>query len=327
MARRIRYPRALRGRSVRMDAEASETRSPPGRVRSDPHDRDQGRSRPAGDALSVPTRRTDPMAYPPGMPAPLWLGKILGWKSATAKSRARCMTLFGEPLAPNIADVGSIESLRLAGEAYRILGIERVSNESLADTDTGSSLEILVSNDLDAQLGALDESRKWQVRRGGLASTFAQFQHLAELQRLLDEQPTLRATVGHDYQVKTDVYVGLPDPRPGGRPFLHAAISCKWTIRSDRVQNVRHEFNTLVKSRRGRLPHLVLVTAEPLPSRVISIARGTGEVDAVYHLLFDEISSAVASTASDRQLQDWEEMLSQGRLRPYHALAQDLTLS
>jgi hypothetical protein len=26
-----------------------------------------------------------------------------------------------------------------------------------------------------------------------------------------------------------------------GLPPLHAAISCKWTIRSDRVQNIRHE--------------------------------------------------------------------------------------
>lgn len=237
------------------------------------------------------------------------------------------MSLFGEAHAPNIADVGSLESLRLAGEAYRSIGIERVTNEQLSDTDTGASLEAAVATDLDTRLVQLDDHRLWQVRRGGLASNYSQFQHLGELQRLLDQQPTLRATVGHDYQVRTDVYVGLPGPIAGGAQFLHAAISCKWTIRSDRVQNVRHEFNTLVRSRRGRLPHLVLVTAEPLPSRVISIARGTGEVDAVYHLLFDELTKAVAGSASVRQVQAWEEMLSQGRLKPYDSLAIDLTQS
>jgi NgoMIV restriction enzyme len=260
------------------------------------------------------------------MPAPAWLTPILGWKPATEKSSARCAKLFGLPHAPNIADVGGIESLRLAGEIYRVLGIESVTNEQLSDTDTGSSLEVAVACDLDTRLPELDVHRDWQVRRGGDVSTYSQFRHLGELQRLLDEQPTLRATVGHDYRVKTDVYVGLPGP-PADAPFLHAAISCKWTIRSDRVQNVRHEFNTLVRSRRGRLPHLVLVTAEPLPSRVISIARGTGEVDTVYHLLFEELGAAVAAVGSDRQRQDWQEMLSQGRLKPYSSMALDLTLS
>ena len=261
------------------------------------------------------------------MTAPVWLRSMLGWKPATAKSRVRCETLFGRAWAPNIADVGSVESLRIAGAAYQALGIERESHESLADTDTGSSLERAVEDDLRLCLQKLDNDRGWLVRRGGHASAYAQFSHLAELQRLLDSQVTLRATLGNDYQVKTDVYVGLPGPDVAYEPFLHAGISCKWTIRSDRVQNVRHEFNTLVRNRRGRLPHLVLVTAEPLPSRVISIARGTGELDAVYHLLFYELDAAVASEASAKQRDDWREMVDQRRLKPYSSLAEDLTLS
>jgi NgoMIV restriction enzyme len=256
-----------------------------------------------------------------------WLLDLLGWKPATAKSAARCRALFGEAHAPNIADVGSVESLKLAAEVYRALGVDRITNVQLADTDTGSSLEIAVANDLDRRLLEMDPNRSWLVRRGGWASDYLQFQHLGELQHLLEAQPTLRATVGHDYQVKTDVYVGLPGPRKGSSPFLHAAISCKWTIRSDRVQNVRHEFSTLVRSRRGRLPHLVLITAEPLPTRIISIARGTGEVDVVYHVMFHELSAAVTAYASPKQVSAWEEMLSQGRLKPYEALAADLTLN
>jgi hypothetical protein len=124
------------------------------------------------------------------------------------------------------------------------------------------------------------------------------------------------------------VHVGVLHPDdPFASPFLHAAISCKWTIRSDRVQNVRHEFATLVRNRRGRLPHLVLVTAEPLPSRLISIARGTGEVDTVYHLLHDELDAAVRKVATLAQQEHWAELLEQRRVKPYAALARDLTLS
>jgi hypothetical protein len=44
-----------------------------------------------------------------------------------------------------------------------------------------------------------------------------------------------------DYLIKPDVTVGLAGVRTGmGLPPLHAPISCKWTIRSDRVQNIKH---------------------------------------------------------------------------------------
>lgn len=263
------------------------------------------------------------------MPAPTWLIDSLGWKPATAKSRATCLRLFGHAVAPNLADVGSPESLRIAGRAYQALGISDLapgSPDTGAGQSAGAALEVAVSEDLDRELTNLDERRDWQISRSGAASSYAQFRHLRQLQQLLDEEPTLRATIGHDYHVKSDVYVGLPGPA-GRAPFLHAAIACKWTIRSDRVQNVRHEFGTLVRNRRGRLPHLALITAEPLPSRVISIARGTGEVDAVYHLLFDELSVAVAQEGSDQQQNYWEEMVNQDRIRPYHSLARDLTLN
>ena|SRR5688572_118977 len=99
-------------------------------------------------------------------------------------------------------------------------------------------------------------------------------------------------------------------------------------MRSDRVQNVRHEFATLVRNRRGRTPHLVLVTAEPLPSRLVSIARGTGEIDAVYHLLFDELQQVLPECgAGSDQLEAWHELVEQQRVKPYRELASDLVLS
>jgi hypothetical protein len=265
--------------------------------------------------------------------APPWLTELLGWKPATAKSAERCQALLGCRAAPNLADVGGAESLRITGEIYRSMDIQQRSNRSLNDPaggggESGAALERHIAEDLLAALRQQAPNRGWQVTRQGLASDYVQFEHLRTLQQLFESHPELRATLGRDYQVRTDVHVGVLNPDDAfAKLFLHAAISCKWTIRSDRVQNVRHEFATLVRNRRGRLPHLVLVTAEPLPSRLISIARGTGEVDTVYHLLHDELDAAVAKVATRTQREHWEELVEQRRIKPYAALARDLTLS
>jgi hypothetical protein len=135
----------------------------------------------------------------------------------------------------------------------------------------------------------------------------------------------LRITVGMDYLIKPDVIVGLADvPTSSGRPPLHAAISCKWTIRSDRVQNIRHECLQMIRHRRGRQPHLVTVTAEPLPSRLASIARGTGEVDAVYHIAYDAMAASVAANANDEQAEAWREVTGQRRVLSYELLVNTL---
>lgn len=268
-----------------------------------------------------------------------WLRPLLGWKPATHKSRNNCEALFGEPIAPNLADVGSRASMHLAGHAYETLDVpkDRLVSQSLSDEQvseaSGTALERAIEGDLRLALTQKDQKRVWLVARDGTVANYSQFTHLNKLQAILIENPTLRATFAGDYQVKTDVYVGVENSADSLEPpFLHAAISSKWTIRSDRVQNVRHEFATLVRNRRGRCPHLVLVTAEPLPTRLLSIARGTGEVDAVYHLLYDEIDLAVSVLCGERRFYPeqeaaWHEMVEQKRLRPYSSLAGDLILS
>jgi hypothetical protein len=70
------------------------------------------------------------------------------------------------------------------------------------------------------------------------------------------------------------------------KELLHAVISCKWTIRSDRSQNTRTEALNLIRNHKGNLPHIMAITAEPLPTRIASIALGTGDLDSVYHLHF-----------------------------------------
>ncbi|MDE3242240.1 MAG: type II deoxyribonuclease [Nitrospirota bacterium] len=89
-------------------------------------------------------------------------------------------------------------------------------------------------------------------------------------------------------------------------PILHASISCKWTIRSDRAQNSRSEALNLMNNRKGHSPHIVVITGEPLPSRIGSIALGTGNIDCVYHFALLEL----AETVNELGLEDAKEMLS-----------------
>jgi len=67
------------------------------------------------------------------------------------------------------------------------------------------------------------------------------------------------------------------------KSILHASVSCKWTIRSDRSQNTRTEALNLIRNRKGKVPIVVAVVFEPLPTRIASIALGTGDLDCVYH--------------------------------------------
>jgi NgoMIV restriction enzyme len=80
-------------------------------------------------------------------------------------------------------------------------------------------------------------------------------------------------------------------------PLCHANISLKWTIRSDRVQNIRTEALQMIRQRRGPMPRIVAVTAEPLPSRLESVARGTGELDAVYHVALHPLIKGLENLA------------------------------
>ena len=153
------------------------------------------------------------------------------------------------------------------------------------------------------------------VSRRTVVSDFDQYKHLETLRQLIDadKTDTLRASIGTDYLVKPDVTVGLDSG--AGKPFLHAAVPCKWTLRSDRAQNVRHEAVVLIRHRRGRLPHITPVTAEPMPTRLASLARGTAEIDALYHVALDELSAAVRASGSAEQVDVLDELVGHNRLR------------
>lgn len=106
--------------------------------------------------------------------------------------------------------------------------------------------------------------------------------------------------------------------------ILHASISCKLTIRSDRSQNARTEGLNLIRHRKGHTPHIAVVTAEPMPTRIASIALGTGDIDCVYHFALEELIAAVSEVDSEASAETLDMLVEGNRLRDIADLPFDL---
>ncbi len=109
-------------------------------------------------------------------------------------------------------------------------------------------------------------------------------------------------------------------------PILHAVVSCKWTLRSDRAQNARSEALNLVRNRKGRLPHVVVVTGEPTPVRISSLALGTGDIDCVYHFALPELLAAVREKGGEDTKELLDMMIDGKRLKDIADLPLDLAV-
>lgn len=145
----------------------------------------------------------------------------------------------------------------------------------------------------------------WEIINGSSKlSDFSQYQHLNDILKISKKYPELTTSIGTDYLINPDIvvfrnpYVNKSEISTnsdlfGSLPILHANISAKFTMRSDRAQNSRTEALNMIRNRKGKLPHIVVVTAEPLPSRIASIALGTGDIDCVYHVSLYELETVV----------------------------------
>lgn len=179
---------------------------------------------------------------------------------------------------------------------------------------------------------------------------FEQYTHLIAIAKAASENAELAASLGSDYLIKPDVVIFrrragddeinrnelLVDDsvalmsslrkRNGGAPLLHASVSCKLTIRSDRSQNSRSEALNLIRNRRGKLPHIVVVTAEPLPSRLASVALGSGDIDCVYHFALPELREIVEELGLDDSRESLDIMVNGKRLKDISDLPLDLAV-
>jgi hypothetical protein len=109
-------------------------------------------------------------------------------------------------------------------------------------------------------------------------------------------------------------------------PIVHAIVSCKWTLRSDRAQNARSEALNVIRNRKGRTPHIAVVTGEPVPSRLASLALGTGDIDMVYHFALPELIEAVESANGRDAINLLDALITGNRLRDISDLPLDLAV-
>ena len=239
------------------------------------------------------------------------------------------------PHLPNISDKGSATSIAISRRVLELLSLlddpDDPSQRNLAPVEgqrAGDELERQVRKHLAVGLGVTCPHRLFSVRQPGQKIwDFQQYAHLARLQQLIDEDETnvLAIAIGGDYTVDPDVTVGEPVDR-FDLPLLHASVSCKLTLRSDRAQNMRLEAAILVKHRKGRQPHIVAVTAEPLPTRLASLTQGTGDLDAVYHVSLPQLVQAVDEVGTSDQQRALEVMVGQERLLPFEDLVPNLSV-
>ncbi|MBI5236698.1 MAG: restriction endonuclease [Deltaproteobacteria bacterium] len=232
------------------------------------------------------------------------------------------LTVNASGVASN-ADKDNRASVKIAAGIAELLKAETLS-ERLAGQTSGNRFEDACAVFVRETFSKLNHLRPgtWDVHqvtgRNRLEiAKYEQFAHLVALDEAARGNPALAAALGSDYTITPDVVV-VRDTEPdeminaterivddtvtrladlrklnGGEPLLHASISCKWTIRSDRAQNARSEALNLIRNRKGRLPHVVVVTAEPTPSRLASIALGTGDIDCVYHFALYELQKTL----------------------------------
>lgn len=256
---------------------------------------------------------------------------------------------------PNNADGDSNISVKIAWEILNQICAQPKS-ENLSGQRAGKIFERITKNFVQNSFDLLNHLRpgKWHYFLETEISEFDQYRDLAEIEKLLKDNKKLATTLGQDYIIKPDIIVsrepvsddeinqvskivepsgpvaGLTPLRDSNRmtprQILHASISCKWTLRSDRAQNIRTEALNLIRNRKGRLPHILAVTAEPTLTRIASLALGTGDIDCVYHFALEELKNAVTKINDESQIDMLNILVEGRRLRDISDLPFDLAI-
>ena len=256
---------------------------------------------------------------------------------------------------PSNADKSSKLSVAIANGIAQKLMVETA--EKAVGQTSGAKFELINMEFLAATFPRLQNLRPgaWHIVKLGnrntiKTSSFAQYEHLEYLSKLTEADAKLAASMGNDYMVAPDVVIyreAVDDTeinkaqeivdddtatmayirrKNGGLPILHASISAKWTMRSDRAQNSRTEALGLIRNRKGNLPHIAVVTGEPLPGRLASLALGTGDIDCMYHFALYELIEAVNASGAEDSIELLNVLIQGKRLKDISDLPLDLAV-
>lgn len=266
------------------------------------------------------------------------------------------LSISGDGVASN-ADSSQRTSRSIALSIANDLGALPVPAK-LSGQRAGTQFEHAVQGFLSATFPALGSLRpgNWSVENVGSSrgeyqiAQYEPYTHLNDLATAIGQNRTLASVLGNSYEISPDVLV-LRSPETDAvinsdrpivdaatarhtiirdsnqeRAIVHAMVSCKWTLRSDRAQNARSEALNMIRNRKGRTPHIVVVTAEPTPSRLASLALGTGDLDTVYHFALPELIRAVDATENDEAVSMLGILVDGKRLRDISDLPLDLAV-
>lgn len=255
---------------------------------------------------------------------------------------------------PSNADGDSVTSIAIAQAIYEQIQSETTLGGRLPGQVSGNKFEQITRLFVEETFSSLDALRpgKWDYAPEKRAIfRFEQYHHLAELAEVAEKNREIAVLLGSDYVIAPDVLI-VREPesdedinsgkrivdetvamrsglrkRVNERPLLHASISCKWTLRSDRAQNARSEALNLIRNRKGRAPHIAVVTGEPLPSRLASLALGTGDIDCVYHFALPELIAGVEGLKNGEDSLNLVKIMVDGkRLKDISDLPLDLAV-
>lgn len=257
---------------------------------------------------------------------------------------------------PNFCDGSNRASIMIGSAMMELLGYVH-NTQPIKEQTVGGLFEIATRDYIRKAFRVLSHIRpgNWVYSTGHTRITeFEQYEHLDSVETIVAKNKLLKTALGGNYLVRPDIIIArmpIPDEeinastrlvsaedkvarlsplravnRHPPLPILHASISCKWSIRSDRSQNTRTEALNLIRNRKGPSPHIIAVTAEPLPTRIAALALGTGDLDCVYHFALAELTETLQKLDNEDQADMLTMMVEGRRLRDISDLPLDLAI-
>jgi hypothetical protein len=260
---------------------------------------------------------------------------------------------------PNFADKDSKTSVRISQGIVERLPFPKImekSDHEIKEQTAGGLFERITKEFLQKTFDYLSHVRPgpWKYDLNKAISEFEQYSHLKYVADAIKTDQVLSSILGGNYIITPDIVIsrmpvsdalinqneklleensGIARYTPfrsknydSPKSILHASVSCKWTLRSDRSQNSRTEALNLIRNRKGNLPHVVAVTAEPYLNRLASLTLGTGDLDCVYHFALKELIETIESF-NDADMKFMLNTMVEGkRLRDISDLPFDLSV-
>jgi hypothetical protein len=186
------------------------------------------------------------------------------------------------PRFPSNADGNSAMSIRLAQTIYDRIQSESTPGGRRVGRISGNKFGQITRSFVQETFGGLEALRpgKWDY------SYREEAIFKSEIAVLLASDYAVQADILIVRELESDEHINAERrivdrtvavrsslrERNNSEGVLHACISCSWTLRD------RSEVLSISRNRKGRAPYVAVVTGEPLPSRLASVALGTSNI-------------------------------------------------